>query len=177
MPVRGRVGEGSARSLNRFSAAKLGCFVTERKLLLHRAPRAELTARVLPPNMPSTNPSVAFETDLSELLGPALASALATKGYTTLTPVQKAVLDPALAGRDLRLSSQTGSGKTLAIGFVLRAALEAAASPVGPVARPRALVIAPTRELAKQVEMELSWLYAPLKVAVVSVTGGANYRD
>jgi ATP-dependent RNA helicase DeaD len=127
--------------------------------------------------MPSTNPSVAFETDLSELLGPALASALATKGYTSLTPVQKAVLDPALAGRDLRLSSQTGSGKTLAIGFVLRAALEAAASPVGPVARPRALVIAPTRELAKQVEMELSWLYAPLKVGVVSVTGGANYRD
>jgi ATP-dependent RNA helicase DeaD len=151
--------------------------VTERALLLHRAPRAELRARVLPPNMPSTNPSVAFETDLSELLGPALSSALATKGYTTLTPVQKAVLDPALAGRDLRLSSQTGSGKTLAIGFVLRAALEAAVSAVGPVARPRALVIAPTRELAKQVEMELSWLYAPLKVGVVSVTGGANYRD
>ena len=118
----------------------------------------------------------AAETDLSELLGPALASALAKKGYATLTPIQMSVLDPALAGRDLRMSSQTGSGKTLAIGFSLRHAFGEAPR-VGNLAQPRALVIAPTRELAKQVERELSWLYAPLGVGVVAVTGGASYRD
>ena len=68
---------------------------------------------------PSSTPAP----DLTELLGPELASALAKKGYTTLTPVQLSVLDPAGEGRDLRISSQTGSGKTLAIGFALRNAV------------------------------------------------------
>ncbi len=112
------------------------------------------------------------------VIGPELASAIAKKGYTTLTPVQQAVLDPALAGRDLRISSQTGSGKTIAIGFIVRDAIkgDTAPSPKG-AARPRALVVAPTRELAKQVEVELSWLYAPMRVSVASVTGGGNFRD
>jgi|GEM_PF-84806 len=112
------------------------------------------------------------------IIGPELASAIAKKGYTTLTPVQQAVLDPALAGRDLRISSQTGSGKTIAIGFTVRDVIkgDTAPSPKG-AARPRALVVAPTRELAKQVEVELSWLYAPMRVSVASVTGGGNFRD
>jgi ATP-dependent RNA helicase DeaD len=92
--------------------------------------------------------------------------------------VQEAVLDPALAGRDLRISSQTGSGKTIAIGFTVRDVVsgDASSSDKG-AARPHALVVAPTRELAKQVEVELSWLYAPMRVKVASVTGGGNYRD
>ena len=115
--------------------------------------------------------------DLTELLGPDLASALAKKGYATLTPVQLSVLDPAGEGRDLRISSQTGSGKTLAIGFALRSAV--AGEPVAPahVARPRAMVIVPTRELAKQVHDELTWLYAPQKLRIAAVTGGSSYRD
>ncbi|HSO39692.1 MAG TPA: DEAD/DEAH box helicase, partial [Labilithrix sp.] len=118
------------------------------------------------------------DTDLEGLIGPALAGAITKKGYTTLTPVQEAVLDPALEGRDLRISSQTGSGKTVAIGLTLRAVIEGdvASSPKG-AARPRALVVAPTRELAKQVETELSWLFAPLRVKVASVTGGGDFRD
>ncbi|MEA2749553.1 MAG: ATP-dependent helicase DeaD, partial [Myxococcales bacterium] len=118
------------------------------------------------------------ETDFEALLGPELASAIAKKGYTALTPVQEAVLDPAHAGRDLRISSQTGSGKTLAIGFIVREAIkgDTGSSPKG-AARPRALVVAPTRELAQQVEVELSWLFAPLRVKVAAVTGGGNYRD
>jgi ATP-dependent RNA helicase DeaD len=126
--------------------------------------------------LPTNSPSV-DESAWTELLGPALSSALALKGYATLTPVQKSVLDPTLAGHDLRISSQTGSGKTLAIGFVVRAEVASAVSVRGKDARPTAIVIAPTRELAKQVEMELSWLYAPLKVTVAAVTGGASYRD
>jgi ATP-dependent RNA helicase DeaD len=115
--------------------------------------------------------------DPSELLGPELASALSTKGYTSLTPVQAAVLAPELAGRDLRISSQTGSGKTLAIGFAVRHGVGPSEKPKDGVARPQAVVITPTRELAKQVELELRWLYQPSKVSVVSVIGGSSVRD
>lgn len=115
--------------------------------------------------------------DLSQLLGPDLAAALAKKGYTTLTPVQQSVLDPSLEGRDLRISSQTGSGKTLAIGFALRNAVTGEPVKPTPVARPRALVIVPTRELAKQVNDELTWLYAPQRLRIASVIGGSSYRD
>ncbi len=111
------------------------------------------------------------------LLSPALESALAKRGFTSLTPVQLAVLDSKLDGRDLRITSQTGSGKTVAVGFVIREIIEGNTHAKGPVARPRALVIAPTRELAKQFEEELSWLFAEARVRVVSVTGGADARD
>jgi ATP-dependent RNA helicase DeaD len=114
--------------------------------------------------------------DFTELLGPAFAGALQQKGYESLTPVQKAVLDPELAGRDLRITSQTGSGKTVAIGFALREIVERSPRRPG-VAKPVAIVVAPTRELAKQVEQELAWLYAPLGVHIASATGGAAYGD
>jgi ATP-dependent RNA helicase DeaD len=122
---------------------------------------------------PSSTPAP----DLTELLGPELASALAKKGYATLTPVQLSVLDPSGEGRDLRISSQTGSGKTLAIGFALRNAVAGEAVKPAHVARPRAMVIVPTRELAKQVHDELTWLYAPQKLRIAAVTGGSSYRD
>src|SRR6202167_4522349 len=115
--------------------------------------------------------------DLTHLVGPALASALAAKGYDTLTPVQEAVLDEALERRDLRITSQTGSGKTIAIGFAVRDLLDDLTTQFGGPARPRVLILAPTRELAKQVADELGWLYAPLRVRVVAVTGGAGYVD
>ncbi len=115
--------------------------------------------------------------DFTDLIGPALGAAIQEKGFTELTQVQKAVLDPKLSGRDLRVTSQTGSGKTVAIGFVIR---ELAAEPSAlkdKLAHPRALVIVPTRELAKQVVLELTWLFAPIFAKVASVTGGAVYRD
>jgi ATP-dependent RNA helicase DeaD len=111
------------------------------------------------------------------LLSPELGSALVEKGFESLTPVQAAVLEPALAERDLRISSQTGSGKTLAIGFAVRHVVTASARPSDGVARPSAVVVTPTRELAKQVEAELGWLYARSKVFVASVTGGSSVRD
>ena len=46
--------------------------------------------------------------DFTSVLGPELASALEKKGFTALTSVQEAVLEPELADRDLRISSQTG---------------------------------------------------------------------
>jgi ATP-dependent RNA helicase DeaD len=115
------------------------------------------------------------EAGFSDVLDPALVAALEGKGFTTLTEVQRAVLAPSLAGRDLRISSQTGSGKTVAVGLVLYGTI---ALPRDPAQKgPRALVIAPTRELARQFENELSWLYAKVGTKVASITGGASYRD
>ncbi len=115
--------------------------------------------------------------DFTALVGPALAGALEKKGFTSLMPVQQAVLDPALAGRDLRISSQTGSGKTIAIGLSIRELVEGPVPAPGGIARPRAMVVVPTRELAKQVHEELTWLYAPLKARVASATGGSDARE
>ena len=113
----------------------------------------------------------------SELFGPSLFAAFEAKGFSTLTAVQAAVLEADRA-RDLRVTSQTGSGKTVAIGLSLVPLLETPRPrPSGPSARPRALVITPTRELGRQVEDELRWLFERLPASVTAVTGGASYRD
>ena len=79
-------------------------------------------------------------------LAPELVSAVVAHGYTTPTPIQAAAIPPVLAGRDLLAGAQTGTGKTAA--FVLPL-LQLLASPSGRA--PRALVLAPTRELAAQI--------------------------
>jgi ATP-dependent RNA helicase RhlE len=79
-------------------------------------------------------------------LAPELVSAVAAHGYTTPTPIQAAAIPPVLAGRDLLAGAQTGTGKTAA--FVLPL-LQLLAGPSGRA--PRALVLAPTRELAAQI--------------------------
>jgi len=113
---------------------------------------------------------------LASLVGPALAGAIADRGFKELTPVQEAVLAPRLRGRDLRVSSQTGSGKTVAIGFILRDVLTGECKAKTGIARPLALVLTPTRELARQVEEELRWLLQPVGARVMVVMGGASYR-
>lgn len=108
---------------------------------------------------------------------PALAASLSARGYEVLTPVQDAVLDPGLQGRDLIVSAQTGSGKTVAFGLALAPGLMAGAEAFARADAPLALVIAPTRELALQVSRELDWLYAPAKARIVSCVGGMDARD
>jgi ATP-dependent RNA helicase DeaD len=115
--------------------------------------------------------------EIKETLGPALTEALEKRGFSELTPVQEAILLEDAVGHDLRVSSQTGSGKTVAIGLALRSFLGEPTPGAAGIARPRALVVVPTRELAKQVQEELSWLFAPLGARVMSVTGGGGYRD
>jgi ATP-dependent RNA helicase DeaD len=123
----------------------------------------------------------------SELsLVPALAEAIAARGYQTATPVQVAVLESKVQGRDLLVSSQTGSGKTLAFGSLIAQALLGdlvtatgegeAASPARRGRRPSALVIAPTRELANQVQTELDWLFARTPLNAAAFTGGSDIR-
>jgi ATP-dependent RNA helicase DeaD len=105
-----------------------------------------------------------------------LARALAARGYAEPTAVQQAVLAEETAGRDLLVSAQTGSGKTVAFGLAFAPELLGGAERVGPPRMPLALVIAPTRELALQVQTELSWLYAEAGARVVACVGGTDPR-
>jgi ATP-dependent RNA helicase DeaD len=106
----------------------------------------------------------------------AVRQALDARGYTTPTPVQAAVLAPHLAGQDLLVSSRTGSGKTVAFGLLLVEIALRHAERFSPAGAPLALVVAPTRELAVQVERELAWLYAAAGGRVTSCVGGMDPR-
>jgi len=108
---------------------------------------------------------------------PALAKALTTRGYTTLTPVQKAVLAPELSNADALVSAQTGSGKTVAFGLALAPTLLNGEDHFTKAVKPLALVIAPTRELAMQVMRELEWLFAKTGAKVTSCVGGMDMRS
>jgi len=114
------------------------------------------------------------------ILPAAIARALDERGYAEPTPVQSAVLDATLevagTGRDLLVSAQTGSGKTVAYGLAMAGALLGEAEALPPPGAPLALVIAPTRELALQVQRELAWLYAPAGGRIVSCVGGMDPR-
>ena len=111
-----------------------------------------------------------------ETAHPPLARALAAKGYAEPTPVQAAILDASHGLRDLLVSAQTGSGKTVAFGLALAPTLLGAEEKFGAARAPLALVIAPTRELAMQVQRELGWLYAGTGARVVACVGGMDVR-
>jgi ATP-dependent RNA helicase DeaD len=104
---------------------------------------------------------------------PALAEALAARGYDTLTSVQSAVVAEEADGRDLVVSAKTGSGKTVAFGLAIAGQL-IEGERVPWTREPLGLVIAPTRELAIQVSKELEWLYAPAGARVVTCVGGMD---
>ncbi|WP_315784702.1 MULTISPECIES: DEAD/DEAH box helicase [unclassified Bradyrhizobium] len=107
---------------------------------------------------------------------PPLARALAERNFETPTPVQLAVLADEAVDRDLLVSAQTGSGKTVAYGLAMAADLLGEAERFGPAAAPLALIVAPTRELALQVQRELVWLYQHAGARVISCVGGMDPR-
>jgi ATP-dependent RNA helicase DeaD len=108
--------------------------------------------------------------DLPALLG----EALAVRGYAAPTAVQAAVIQPEARGRDLIVSAQTGSGKTVAFGLAMADELLVDGATLPPAGAPRALVIAPTRELALQVSSELIWLYGRAGARIASCVGGMD---
>ncbi|HXN54845.1 MAG TPA: DEAD/DEAH box helicase, partial [Myxococcales bacterium] len=117
----------------------------------------------MPETNPATDPAMDGEAGFARLgAHPALLHAIAAKGYDRPTPVQEAVLSPALIERDLLVSSRTGSGKTIAFGLAMAAQLlppaELGEARIRRTDAPLALIIAPTRELALQVAQELAWL-------------------
>jgi ATP-dependent RNA helicase DeaD len=109
---------------------------------------------------------------------PGLLAALAARGYSEPTPVQAAVLEAKAEGRDLLVSAQTGSGKTVAFGLAIAPTLmtDGAARFAVEDPRPRGLVVAPTRELALQVQRELTWLYAQTGARIIACVGGMDIR-
>jgi ATP-dependent RNA helicase DeaD len=109
-------------------------------------------------------------------LPPALEHALAARGYNEPTAVQEAVLQADYAGRDLLVSARTGSGKTVAFGLAMAPSLLDADGGLPRPGAPLALVIAPTRELALQVQRELAWLYEATGARVTACVGGMDAR-
>ncbi|GAA6201248.1 DEAD/DEAH box helicase [Aquicoccus sp. SU-CL01552] len=106
-----------------------------------------------------------------------LLDALAARGYDTLTDVQTAVTAAEYAQSDLLVSAQTGSGKTVGFGLAIAPTLLGEADILPRAAAPLALVVAPTRELALQVQRELAWLYEKTQAQVVSCIGGMDPRS
>jgi ATP-dependent RNA helicase RhlE len=93
------------------------------------------------------NPTSFHDLNLNE----PLLLALAAEGYAAPTPIQAAAIPPLLAGRDLLGCAQTGTGKTAAFALPILQQLDRVRSPAVPGA-PRILVLAPTRELAAQID-------------------------
>ena len=116
------------------------------------------------------------EMSLPDTILAPLARALAAKGYETLTPVQSAIIEDQTSGRDLLVSAQTGSGKTVAFGMAIAPTLLGDEDSFTSVGAPLALLIAPTRELALQVQRELEWLYAETGAKTASCVGGMDAR-
>jgi ATP-dependent RNA helicase DeaD len=89
-------------------------------------------------------------------------------GYVHPTPVQRAVFEPAIRGKDLVVQARTGTGKTAAFGLPLIDSIVRRATPAV-----QALVLCPTRELALQVTREVEALAKHKGVKAIPVYGGA----
>ncbi|GMY09589.1 DEAD-box ATP-dependent RNA helicase 53, mitochondrial-like [Fagus crenata] len=95
--------------------------------------------------------------DISKLgISPEIVSALSKRGITKLFPIQRAVLEPAMQGRDMIGRARTGTGKTLAFGIPILDKILQYNAKHGRGRNPLAICLAPTRELAKQVEKEFA---------------------
>ncbi|GAA4928398.1 DEAD/DEAH box helicase [Actinoplanes utahensis] len=113
-------------------------------------------------------------TTFTELGVPAvLTTALTGLGITAPFPIQAATLPDSLAGRDVLGRGRTGSGKTYAFVIPLVARLLAAKRKAQP-SRPRALILAPTRELATQIEATLRPLADAAGLRTLVVFGGVG---
>jgi ATP-dependent RNA helicase RhlE len=108
-------------------------------------------------------------------LAPALLRALAEQGYTEPTPIQAAAIPAALSGRDLLAGAQTGTGKTAAFALpLLQRLFVESTPPTSAKRRPRALILAPTRELAAQVHESLRDYAKHLRVFSTTIFGGVS---
>ena len=93
-----------------------------------------------------------------------ISQSIEEMGFEIMTPVQQKVIPPALEGRDILATAQTGTGKTAAYGIpILQSGV-------------RSLVLAPTRELALQVQSDLDRMCGGT-TPIVCLIGGAPFRD
>jgi ATP-dependent RNA helicase RhlE len=106
---------------------------------------------------------------------PALTDALEQRGYKQTTPIQSAVLPYAMAGRDVIGCAETGTGKTAAYVLPILSRLMREDREAGPRASheaTRALILAPTRELATQIDDEIQGFAYHAPIASAAVYGG-----
>ena len=97
---------------------------------------------------------------------------IADAGFSECTPIQEQTLPITLTGTDIAGQAQTGTGKTAAFLISLFTRLLANEHPAG---RPRALILAPTRELVVQIEADAKQLGAHCGFAVQAIYGGVDY--
>ncbi len=112
----------------------------------------------------------------SVALHPDLQKGITSLGFTKMTPIQEQVLRFTLAGHDAIGRAQTGTGKTAA--FLISIINDLLNNPVSDErfrGEPRALILAPTRELALQIESDAIELLKHTKLNVVTLLGGVDY--
>jgi superfamily II DNA/RNA helicase len=114
-------------------------------------------------------------TEFSELgLSAATLKAVAETGYTTATPIQAEAIPVALQGRDVLGIAQTGTGKTAAFTLPM---IDKLAAGRAKARMPRALVLAPTRELADQVSASFEKYAKGQKLSWALLIGGVSFSD
>jgi superfamily II DNA/RNA helicase len=114
-------------------------------------------------------------TEFSELgLSSATLQAVADTGYTTATPIQAQAIPVALQGRDVLGIAQTGTGKTAAFTLPM---IDRLAAGRAKARMPRALVLAPTRELADQVSASFEKYAKGQKLSWALLIGGVSFTD
>ncbi len=111
-------------------------------------------------------------------LDPLLERAIVDSGYTTMTPIQAKAIPIVLAGRDVMGAAQTGTGKTAAFSLpLLQKMLKHENGSASPARHPvRALVLAPTRELADQVAKNVKAYSKHTKLRAMVVFGGIDMK-
>ena len=122
---------------------------------------------------------------VEEGLAQEIIDVLSEKGIVRFTPVQAEAFGPTLAGRDVIGRSRTGTGKTLAFGLPGLMRLKQLAKEKGTVdertgrmpkgRKVSMLVLCPTRELARQVQDEISLVAKPLGLFAEVFHGGVSY--
>ena len=120
----------------------------------------------------STEVGESFETFQEMDLPERLTQELAKMGAVTPFPIQSATIPAAMAGRHVLGRGKTGSGKTIAFGVPLVAFLAKAGNQPRVPLKPKALVLAPTRELAQQIDRELAQLAKSVGFYTTTIYGG-----
>ncbi|HKT04012.1 MAG TPA: DEAD/DEAH box helicase [Rugosimonospora sp.] len=124
-----------------------------------------------PHQTPSSHPLTFAELGVSDVL----TRALAATGVHRPFPIQAATLPDALAGRDVLGRGRTGSGKTYAFVLAVLTRLATSGTPRR-AGRPRALILAPTRELATQIDAVMAPLAQALSLRTMTIFGGVAAR-
>ncbi|HVF35581.1 MAG TPA: ATP-dependent RNA helicase RhlB [Candidatus Saccharimonadia bacterium] len=133
-------------------------------------------------SLPEISPAVTDERPLTDVcfenfgLHPLLLQGLEEAGFVRCTPIQALTLPLALAGRDVAGQAQTGTGKTLA--FLVTIINRLLTTPAHPQRRgndPRSVVLAPTRELAIQIEKDAHVIARHTGLRFALIYGGVDY--